>query len=224
MKKLKISLVITLLLGMTISTINNVNAEEERKEYLKESDYFSEEQLNSWENEIFNRVNSTQAKGDFKVSRSKRSKRYAYGNWTWRDGVICISDSRTLGFEHGHAGIIATAPHYYSTVEATPGKGVTIVNRSWINDFNKVWQVGVTSTTVEQDAKAAKWAESKVGLGYNYIFPYKSVNGKSFYCSELVWAAYLATTGVDLDSDEYGKIIHPYEILGSPKVTKIFEK
>ena len=34
------------------------------------------------------------------------------GTWSWRDGVICVCDSYTSFLNHGHAGIVAAAPHY----------------------------------------------------------------------------------------------------------------
>jgi uncharacterized protein YycO len=56
-----------------------------------------------------------------------------------------------------------------------------------------------TSWSVRQ--AAADWAESKVGLSYDYWLFGKQVDGNSYYCSELTWGAYLASGGPDIDQN-----------------------
>lgn len=68
---------------------------------------------------------------------------------------------------------------------------------------------------------AVQWALSKVGYPYDYswlVYPGgKQVYGSSYYCSELVWASYLAVGGPDLDANpgftlKYGYNVAPQEI------------
>lgn len=139
------------------------------------------------------------------------------GFWSWQDGLICVTDSSTKGFVHGHAALIAVAPYYYATVESNPGRGVEIVYGSWDRRYsnNHVWQVGVKGTSISQDRNAAQWAVNRLGLPYNPNFFYTSTRS-SFYCSHLVWAAYLDTTGVNLDGNT-PSIIHPLELVTNGK-------
>ena len=79
-------------------------------------------------------------------------------------------------------------------VEANPGDGVHYSQVS----TGEVYRVS-TSWSVKQ--AAADWAESKVGLNYDYWLFGKQVDGNSYYCSELTWAAYLSTGGPDIDQN-----------------------
>lgn len=58
--------------------------------------------------------------------------------------------------------------------------------------------VGKYKGDVELRKKAAEWAETKVGNPFDYYYPLKQEEGESYYCSEIIWAAYLSQ-GVDLD-------------------------
>lgn len=67
-----------------------------------------------------------------------------------------------------------------------------------------------------------KWAESKIGAAFNWIWLTKSTAGKRFYCSELVWASY-KNLGIDLDSNpcwywKYAWAVAPQEIFESPHI------
>ncbi len=77
-----------------------------------------------------------------------------------------------------------------------------------------------TSDSIRQ--AAVNWAKTKVGYPYDYIWlTYvggKQVYGSSYYCSELVWAAYLAVGGPDIDQNpgwswKYGNNVAPQEIV-----------
>ena len=85
--------------------------------------------------------------------------RAAHGGWTWRDGVICISDSYAITphFNNGHAGIVAAAPYYYATIESNPGTGVQVVYGNWTNRFSgsTVYQIDVKTTSIRDDQKVA---------------------------------------------------------------------
>ena len=67
---------------------------------------------------------------------------------------------------------------------------------------------------------AVAFAESQLGLGYDFVFLQKSMTGTRWYCSELVWAAY-RQTGVELDPDRFG--VTPDEIAECPRVEIVGE-
>ncbi|MHA1606330.1 MAG: YiiX/YebB-like N1pC/P60 family cysteine hydrolase [Candidatus Freyarchaeota archaeon] len=76
-----------------------------------------------------------------------------------------------------------------------------------------------TSDRVRQ--AAVNWALTKVGYPYDYIWlTYiggKQVYGSRYYCSELIWAAYKAVGGPDIDQNpgwswKYGYNVAPQEI------------
>ncbi|NMB03149.1 MAG: hypothetical protein GX978_01200 [Tissierellia bacterium] len=176
--------------------------------------------------EIKNRANSAPVQGDFKLGSGSNSNflRSSVGSWSWRDGVICITEATTFILNHGHAGLIAIAPYYYATVEANPRAGVQIVYGEWASRFpdKQVWQVGVTNTTVYEDQLAATWACQQIGKPYG--FPIALGNREKFYCSQLVYAAYLEKCGVNLDTLAWVAWISPWEILDNSQVTLMYRK
>lgn len=181
------------------------------------------EQNEQWENEMLEDLKEETVVGDFKNPQLSRAKA---GSWSWRDGVICVTDSYASSplYNNGHAGIMATS-RWYTTVEANPNDGVQFKNGDWPSRFksNQVWQVGVTKTSVSQDQKAAAWAEKQIGKKYNKNFLNKGIRS-SFYCSQLVWAAYKDTANIDLDTWRYAGAIHPFELHQTDKTTLIYRK
>ncbi len=81
--------------------------------------------------------------------------------------------------------------------------------------------MGVKSTTVNQDYNALVIGSTKKkGKPYNPNF-WNCYQTGSFYCSQLVWAAYYYTAGVNLnksDNDIGGAIaVHPGEFVKNSK-------
>lgn len=148
----------------------------------------------------------------------KNYSRAPMGSWSWRAGVICINDSKTSGFEHGHAGMIAPDNYRYSIVEAVP-EGVRIRPGQWQD--GKVWQVSVKGTTGAQDNAVAQWAATKEGNPYHANFVDTSPRDR-FYCSHLVWAAYKDVTGTDIGEGRWLSIIFPYELMNTNDTTLIY--
>ncbi|MBS7288344.1 MAG: hypothetical protein KIH01_06260 [Candidatus Freyarchaeota archaeon] len=98
--------------------------------------------------------------------------------------------------------------------------GVRVVDVSMVRNANDaaIYRVK-TSDTIKQ--RAVQWALTKVGLPYDYIWlTYiggKQVEGCCYYCSELVWAAYKAVGGPDIDQNpgwswKYGYNVAPQEL------------
>jgi uncharacterized protein YycO len=114
------------------------------------------------------------------------------------------------------------------TVEAGPKNGV-FYGKNFEGRYkdNQVWQVGVTSTSVQQDWRAGEWAGKQKNKPYNSNF-YQTNNRNSFYCSQLVWAAYMYTANVNLNTSDYDipgfRAIHPSEFVNGSKTTLIYRK
>lgn len=210
-----------ILLAICILTTKSVSA----NEISQTENYFTEDDIVNWEQTILNNANNEYPIGDTKGNNG-RVYRAASGAWTWRDGVICITDSKAITplFNNGHAGIIAAAPYYYATIEANPRDGVQPKYGNWNDRFstNMVYQYGVKRTSVTQDQNAAKWAARQIGKQYNYQF--FNINRRDkFYCSQLVWAAYRDTAKVDIGTWEWGSAIHPFELMSSNETTLIYQ-
>ncbi|GAB2021915.1 hypothetical protein RyT2_09890 [Pseudolactococcus yaeyamensis] len=164
------------------------------------------------------------------ADKPSKSVRARYGAWSWRDGVIALTDGGSgiqvpvLGLEWSswHAAIVA--PQWlYAVVEAGPKNGVFVTHSSAsTNNFegrypnNQVWQVAPRTTSVAQDLEAGRWAGRQVGKPYNNDFAGDIRRTDKFYCSQLVWAAYYYSCGYDLDLTRYNTFgtwrIHPKEI------------
>ena len=138
------------------------------------------------------------------VADKESNTRGIVGEWSWRDGVICVTDSYFWGLSflnHGHAGIVASAPYYYQTVEALNAtEGIDFVPEHWRGRFDgRIYQCGVNATTVAQDAQAASlataWAQDK---SKTYSLKSTLETTDTFYCSQLVYQAYRLGAGYTL--------------------------
>lgn len=155
------------------------------------------------------------------------SGRATIGTWSWRDGLICVTTDGfgTDNINTWHAAIVAPQ-QLYSVVEAPKqGQPVRFREGQWSSTEHTIWQVGVESTTVEEDYNAGYWAGEQIGKPYNTNF-WDSKQTDSFYCSQLVWAAYYYTAGIDLnksDNDLLGKFaIHPGELVDNPNTIIVY--
>lgn len=91
--------------------------------------------------------------------------------------------------------------------------------RTWVRYLR------VTTASPEVRAGAVAFARAQVAAGASYDINLlsKQANGDSWYCSELVWAAYLEASdgAIDLQPhpDAFG--VYPWEIMRSPQVAVI---
>lgn len=85
----------------------------------------------------------------------------------------------------------------FIVVASNPFQGVVKARaRSWeYPRMTWVTCLRVTSATVEERSKAAEFAEGEVGKPYDLNWFAAQEEGPSWYCSELVWAAYMQATG-----------------------------
>ncbi len=98
--------------------------------------------------------------------------------------------------------------------------GVRVVPVSMARNADEV-AVYRVSTSSNVKSAAVNWALTKVGYPYDYkwltYIGGKEVYGKSYYCSELIWAAYKAVGGPDIDQNpgwswKYGYNVAPQEL------------
>ncbi len=126
--------------------------------------------------------------------------------------------------------ITAIIPGHYTHVSMYIGngqmieawkEGVRVVPIDMVHNASEVAVVRVYTTPAIKQA-AVNWALTKVGYPYDYqwltYIGGKEVYGDSYYCSELVWASYLAVGGPDLDANPgwswtYGYNVAPQEIV-----------
>jgi uncharacterized protein YycO len=103
-----------------------------------------------------------------------------------------------------HTGMIA----YYDSsldewivVESMPDPGVSLVTLSeFLSRYDDVAVLRV-STTDGIRQSAVDFAMNQLGKPYDYAWWTKQVYGDAYYCSELVWAAYIAVGGPDVDDN-----------------------
>ncbi len=72
-----------------------------------------------------------------------------------------------------------------------------------------------TSSSVK--SRAVSFARARIGLRYDYWLVSKQVYGSKYYCSELIWAGYLANGGPDIDRNpgwswKYARGVAPAEV------------
>ncbi|ASA76820.1 YiiX/YebB-like N1pC/P60 family cysteine hydrolase [Thermococcus sp. 5-4] len=78
--------------------------------------------------------------------------------------------------------------------------GVRIITlREYMARYDEVALLRV-STSGEVKANAVAFAIAQLGKPYDFAVWTKQVYGDRYYCSELVWAAYIAAGGPDIDA------------------------
>lgn len=130
-------------------------------------------------------------------------------------GDIFVSPASTLFVQHGHTGIYYTA----KVIVEAPGAGKKSM---YASASGKTVGKGTVkqhmSASQANRDKAANYAYNNMrGKDYNANFAFnRSVPAKTYNCSQLVWGAYKAATGIDLDSNG-GFGVYPYNIRDSSK-------
>lgn len=136
-------------------------------------------------------------------------------------GFILVTKDKYKGaVPTGHAGIIYSEG---TVIEAMP-EGVVRKSNKWYSRYKTCYGAYVKNTSQAQKNKAANWANKQVGKPYNYNF-YNPNTRKAFYCSQLVWAAYKDTLGINLENAALcGNAIHPSELLMSSRVNVFYKQ
>jgi len=125
-----------------------------------------------------------------------------------------------------HVGMIVGWSDYYNdwlVVEAEPSTGVHVTTFSTF--LTRYETVAIERVAVSDAIKeaAVQFALAQVGKSYNWDFFSKpKVYDDKYYCSQLVWAAYMAASNgqVNLDPNpswswEYGYAVAPTEVYDS---------
>ena len=92
-------------------------------------------------------------------------------------------------------------PGRYSHVQIYIGSGWVIESDTAGVHYSRVssgWVYRV-STSSYVKSRAVNFCHARIGLSYDYWLASKQVYGSKYYCSELIWAAYLASGGPDID-------------------------
>ncbi len=150
----------------------------------------------------------------------KGNERAMYGNSMGTYGDILVSliiDSGSVGFA-GHAAIVSndsnkTVESYTESFSPINKDGVQYYDNNWGNQ-SKALLVRPNNATTSQYSKAADYAESQVGKPYNWNFFDKDTEEK-FYCSQLVWKAWL-DAGINCEPGSIPNgIIAPADLVNS---------
>lgn len=154
-----------------------------------------------------------------KGTASRRMDVYPY-----RKGVILVTmDAYKDLIPTGHAAIIYDT---FNVVESL-AVGVTTGGNDWYRTKTTCYGVAMLHTNMAQDRKAANYCYNQIGKPYNYNY-YNMTTRKKFYCSQLIYAAYLDKFGIDLNTAwfDVGSLhaIHPGELVLSPETYKIYQK
>lgn len=212
MKKIVISILFVLFISINTSLLAfakiNVNVVFPRKEVEK------------LYKEIDNMPISVDDKGSFNENDYENMLRTS-GRYPKRKGVILVTkDSFKDEKVIGHAAIVYSEK---SIIESVPSKGVTKGTNDWDSSKKTCYGLSVKGTSQQQDSSAANWCADQIGKPYNWNY----INPKtreSFYCSQLVWAAFKDNCGIDLNTKKFGDAIHPLELINEDKVKIIYEK
>ena len=145
-----------------------------------------------------------------------------------RKGVILVSrdpwvQSAAFTGKLGHSGIVYSTTYVVESVSS----GVSWGNNNWEKVRNAMTAVTTHNMSATQDANAAEWARNQIGKPYNWNF-YNMGTRTSFYCSQLIWAAYKDKYGLDLNTSAYDAgplhAIAPTELISTPKTYTLYSK
>ncbi|MBQ4362102.1 MAG: hypothetical protein II787_04195 [Lachnospiraceae bacterium] len=145
------------------------------------------------------------------------------GAYPSRPGTILVTPNNINKvarlFKLGHAAIVLNR----STVVEAALPTVKTSKNAWKRRarVKRLYGVSVNHTSRQQDRKAARWCRRQVGRPYN--INYMDVfTRERFYCSHLVWAAFLDNFGIDMNTAAYGRMIAPMELVNSPETSVIY--
>ena len=143
-----------------------------------------------------------------------------YGNSMGTYGDILVSlviNSGSIGFA-GHAAIVSddqntTIESYAESFSPINKNGVQYYSNDWGNK-SKALLIRPIGASSNQYSIASRYAESQVGKPYNWELYDKNTEEK-FYCSQLVWKAWL-DAGIDCEVGSVPNgIIAPADLVNS---------
>lgn len=137
---------------------------------------------------------------------------------TYGDILVSLNiDSGSSGFA-GHAAIVSSSAYY--TIESY-AKSFSPIGADGVQIYSNTWGtrsgallVRPYNATSAQYSTAAAFASGKVGLPYNWNFFNKTTTNK-YYCSQLVWQAWLSA-GINTETGSIPNgIIAPADLVNS---------
>ncbi|MGG1574572.1 YiiX/YebB-like N1pC/P60 family cysteine hydrolase [Fictibacillus sp. NRS-1165] len=163
--------------------------------------------------------------GDKKVAESGTISAAAT---TWkRKGIFYVTtdtaSSGSSAWAGGHAGISYNS---YYAIESFGNKGsalngVNLWDNNWNSRYIHFKALSTHNTTVAQDASTADKAYTYAGLKpYNYNF-FNINQDNSFYCSQLVWYAYMKKLNIDLND---GGAVWPVDLTQTSKAYTVYSQ
>ncbi|SFR93595.1 YiiX/YebB-like N1pC/P60 family cysteine hydrolase [Anaeromicropila populeti] len=198
------------------ATVNAQNSSLFQKSVITEG--LAEEAANSIV--VSDKTQSTSRLSSLSVSTASTTS--TSGTYPTRKGVILVTGDYYKGLiPTGHAAIVYNS----SQVIESLSDGVQFGSNNWYSSKDTCYGVTCSSTTVSQDAGTVDYIISQgyVGLPYNYNYFNVSTRSK-FYCSQLVWAAYYDSLGIDLNTSTFGAAVHPLELVNTSKTVTIYAK
>lgn len=143
------------------------------------------------------------------------------GSYPTRKGVILVTSDAYKGIiPTGHAAIVYSR----SRVIESLSDGVQYGPNDWDSSKTECWGVSCGATSVSQDESTVTYivVHDYIGKPYNINF-YDVDTRERFYCSQLVWAAYKDMLGIDLNTSQYGRAIHPLELVNTDRTVTIYK-
>lgn len=137
---------------------------------------------------------------------------------TYGDILVSLTvDSGSFGFA-GHAAIVSDSK--YETIESY-AKSFSPIDKDGVQIYDNDWGstpgsllVRPYGATSSDYYAAVDFAETKIGLPYNWNFLNKNATDK-YYCSQLVWQAWLAA-GINIETGSIpNAIIAPADLVNS---------
>lgn len=137
---------------------------------------------------------------------------------TYGDILVSLAiDSGSFGFA-GHAAIVSASTYY--TIESY-AQSFSPINMDGVQIYSNTWGTRSGSLLVRpygasssQYTTAASFAAGKVGLPYNWNFFNKTTTSR-YYCSQLVWQAWLSA-GINTETGSIpNAIIAPADLVNS---------
>ncbi|HEN8954622.1 hypothetical protein DBT48_06450 [Aerococcus mictus] len=193
------------------------------EKYQSASEVFRKEEVE----ELIEQVETKKLMLDKKdFTASEGMLRASFGQYPTRKGVILVTKDKYKGLiPTGHAAII----YGRNVVVESLSQGVTTGRNDWHSTKTTCYGVTVKNTTARQDSNAADWCYEQISKPYNFNYYNMSTRAK-FYCSQLVWAAFLDNYNIDLNTMAFANPsipsnpIHPMELVWTDKTNLIYEK
>lgn len=168
------------------------------------------------EEEVMALLQRTRDKAEKDLESNSKSN-YILGYPQTKGTILVTTDKALASFPTGHAAIVYDQSHVIEAVLTGVVKGPN----DWDSSKHEYYGAVVKATTRQEDAQAANYCAAQIGKGYNAAF-WDIKTRDRFYCSQLVWAAYKDKFGIDLQTEAFGNIIYPFELIETDKTNTIY--